>query len=88
VRQELLRKRVDRAFVDHALASHSADEESAQERSEALRQLVRRRFGAGFKTDPDGAERRLTGFLARRGYDWDSIGQMVRMLRSEAEETA
>ena len=88
VRQELLRKRVDRAFVDHALASHSADEESAQERSEALRQLVRRRFGAGFKTDPEGAERRLTGFLARRGYDWDSIGQMVRMLRSEAEETA
>ena len=46
--------------------------------------LVRRRFGAQFATDADAAERRLTGYLARRGYDWETIARVSRELRAEA----
>lgn len=45
---------------------------------------VRRRFGAQFVTDPETAERRLAGFLVRRGYDWETIGRVARALRLEA----
>ena len=50
--------------------------------------LVRRRFGRQFAVDPDGAERRLAGFLVRRGYDWETIGRVVReaAARKLAEE--
>ena len=50
----------------------------------ALEQTVRRRFGAQFAAEPQAAERRLAGFLARRGYDWDTIGRLARTLRDEA----
>ena len=86
-RQELWRKGVDRGTVEGVLAERQADEESVREQQEALQSQVRRRFGSEFRRDAVTAERRLTGFLLRRGYDWDSISRMVEMLRSEAEET-
>ena len=49
--------------------------EALVEGSEALMlALVRRRFGKQFAADPEAAERRMAGFLARRGHDWDTIG--------------
>ena len=87
VRQELWRKGVDRGTVEGVLAERQADEDSVREQEEALQSQVRRRFGSEFRRDPVAAERRLTGFLVRRGYDWDSISRMAEMLRSEAEET-
>ncbi len=86
VRQELWRKGVDRGSVEGVLAEQQADDESSGAREEALQAQVRRRFGSDFRKDPAAAERRLTGFLARRGYDWDSISRMVELLRSEAGE--
>ncbi len=54
------------------------------EGADALEQTVRRRFSSQFAADPQAAERRLAGFMARRGYDWDTIGRMARTLRAEA----
>lgn len=50
---------------------------------DTLLRTVRRRFGAQFAVDPVVAERRLSGFLARRGYDWETIGRLVQRMRSE-----
>lgn len=53
---------------------------------EAALALSRRRFGGQLISDPQGARRRLAGFLARRGYDWDTIACVERILLAEAEE--
>ncbi len=85
IRSELAAKGVGRPIVDEVLQDLEAQgSTSAAEASEALEQTVRKRFASQFAADPDAAELRLAGFLARRGYDWDTIGKMARMLRSEA----
>lgn len=100
IRSELAAKGVERAIVDEVLAAvETPPDEDAQgtdggadggsgfgaaEADRALEQTVRRRFGRQFAADPHGAERRLAGFLARRGYDWDTIGRMSRLLKQEA----
>jgi regulatory protein len=86
VRQELWRKGVEREVVESVLAECEVDEESLRGQEDALWTQMQRRFGSKFRTDPEATERRLEGFLARRGYDWDSIAQLVRKLRSEAEQ--
>jgi regulatory protein len=50
----------------------------------AAEAMARRRFGGQFRTDPAAAERRLAGFLARRGYGWETIARVARTLREEA----
>ena len=85
VRQELMKKGVGRGAIETVLGEDLADEEAASEQREVLLALVRRRFGSEFRTDPRAAERHLSGFMARRGYDWDQIAEMARILRSEAE---
>jgi regulatory protein len=90
IRAELGGKGVERSVIDEVLALEEADMAGPGDGSgygaEALEQTVRRRFLAQFGTDPDAAERRLAGFLARRGYDWDTIVKMARTLRAEAAE--
>ncbi len=81
---ELLRKEVGRSLVEDALAVEGSNAEAVVEGTEALMLLVRKRFGSQFAIDPDGAARRMTGYLARRGYDWETIGQVARKLRAEA----
>jgi regulatory protein len=83
IRSELLRKGIDRAAVDVALASVAGDEEGEDARMETLMTLVRRRFGRQWQGDREGAERRLAGFLARRGYDWDTVAKVARQLDDE-----
>lgn len=84
VRVELLRKGLERTLVESALDREGVNAPAAAEGVEALIALARRRFGRQFGLDADAAERRLAGFLARRGYDWDAIGAVVRALRLEA----
>jgi len=82
VRSELLRKGVEQRLVDEVL--HSIDEETqTAEGLEAAIALARRRFGEQFGRDPS-AGRRLAGFLARRGYDWDVITAVTRTFLAEA----
>jgi regulatory protein len=86
IRAELASKGVERSIVDEVLALREETESEGTEGMDALEQMVRKRFGSQFAADPDAAERRLAGFLARRGYDWDTIGRMARVLRVEAAE--
>jgi regulatory protein len=92
IRAELAGKGVGRSIADEVLAAQEESETSgsasgADEGMVALEQTVRKRFAAQFVTDPEAAERRLAGFLARRGYDWDTVGRLSRMLRAESEGT-
>ena len=96
IRSELAAKGVERSIVDEVVGP--LEEAEAEAKTEAptstggageagmwaLEQTVRRRFGAQFAAEPQAAERRLAGFLARRGYDWDTIGRLARTLRDEA----
>lgn len=84
VRAELRRKGVDRILVERALEAEGVNAQAAIEGADALLAAVRRRFGTQFATDPATAERRLAGFLVRRGYDWEAIGRVARALRTEA----
>jgi regulatory protein len=89
IRAELAAKGVERSAVDEAVAALEDAESGASAKGDsALEDVIRRRFGGQFAADPVGTERRLAGFLARRGYDWDTIGRMTRMLRAEASSEA
>jgi regulatory protein len=85
IKAELLRKGVDRRVVEEELGSE-ADSNMAAEGLETVTALARRRFGRQFNENPATAERRLAGFLARRGYDWDTIRAVTRVLSLEAGE--
>ena len=88
IRAELAARGVERSVVDEVVATmgpRSEDgAEGGTEGNDVLEELVRRRFSAQFAADPEAAERRLAGYLGRRGYDWDTIGRMTRLLRVEA----
>jgi regulatory protein len=89
IQAELMGKGVDRSVIEEVLESQAeAESAGAREGADALEQTVRKRFSAQFASDPQAAERRLAGFLARRGYDWDTIGRMARTLRAEAADAA
>jgi regulatory protein len=81
IRAELLRKGTDREAVEEVLAA--AQEGSGGEGIAAVTALARRRFAGQFAADPAGARRRLAGFLARRGYDWQTIASVTRGLEGE-----
>jgi regulatory protein len=90
---ELARLGVDRGLVQQAIgeATDDAGEEGSPGEGEqggvgAVLDLCRRRFGAQFSSDPQAAARRLAGFLARRGFDWDTIHRVARILEHEAVE--
>lgn len=84
VRSDLARLGVDRHLADELLEAASADHEAADAREEALLHTVRRRFGRQFATDPRAAQRRLAGFLVRRGYGWDLVERLASALKEEA----
>ncbi|NLV72399.1 MAG: regulatory protein RecX [Actinobacteria bacterium] len=84
IRAELLRKGVERSLVEEGLSSEKHGDAAAEGMETAIA-LARRRFGRQFREDPASASRRLAAFLARRGYDWDSINTITRLLVTEAE---
>jgi regulatory protein len=84
VRTELARQGLERELVDRVLEATAEDDEAVTVRDDALLDTLRRRFAGQLATDRKAAERRMTGFLARRGYDWPTIDRMTRRLREEA----
>ena len=84
VRTELARQGLERELVDQVLEATAEDDEAAAVRDHALLDTLRRRFAGQLATDQKAAERRMIGFLARRGYDWETIDRMTRRLRGEA----
>ncbi len=75
---ELARKGVDRALTEECLQVAAADGGAAVRQDENLLVLVERRFGKRWQTDPEATERRLSAFLARRGFGWNEIARIVR----------
>lgn len=87
VSSELAAKGIERAIIEETLA-RIRDESGVGlgEGEVSLERTIRRRFAGQFAADPVAAERRLAGFLARRGHDHETIEHMVRMLRAETSE--
>lgn len=83
VRAELLRRGVERRVVDEGVGALTEKGAGAQD-LEMVTALARRRFGRQFAVDPETGKRRLAGFMARRGYDWDAIRTVTGVLASEA----
>jgi len=78
--QELRTKGVDREVVKEAIADVEVDEESA-----AL-ELARAKLSSYRHDDPRIAQRKLIGFLQRRGFDFDVIKPVVTQLFSNTDE--
>lgn len=86
IASELYQKGIDRATVDEswrACAEEGQDADVCQQ----LIDLVHKRFGRQLISDPDGARRRISGFLARRGHDWDTIAEVLSVLKQGDESS-
>jgi regulatory protein len=87
IRAELLRKGTDREAVEEvlrAVVQEGTEVEGVAAGVAVATALARRRFGGQFAADPAAARRRLAGFLARRGYDWETIATVTRALADES----
>lgn len=80
LRVELTRKGVERKHVEEALAAVHEEEQVVGGQHETLVSLVQRRFARSWVEDREGSERRLAGFLLRRGFGWDDVSRMVRLM--------
>lgn len=85
IQTELRRKGVDRATVEDALETLTDDEDLMRARTDGLVDTARRRFGRQWRSDRVSAERRLAGFLLRRGYDWDMVSSVAGRLDAEVD---
>jgi regulatory protein len=77
---ELRAKGVDRDVVDEVLDTVDLDEEAA-----AL-ELARKRLPSLANLDPQVRQRRLSDYLARRGYGWDVVGPVLRRLLDDKDD--
>ncbi len=81
LRQELRRKGVDNQVIDTAL--DVADLDQAAMALEAARRKAPSLAGL----DPRVRQRRLIGFLQRRGFGWDAIGPAVAIVLGPFDDT-
>ena len=80
LQQELRRKGVDSETAREVIAEVELDETAAAEA------LARRRLPAYAGDDPATVRRRLAGYLARRGYDYDVIRIALERALGEEDE--
>lgn len=86
LRDELRRKGVDRATIEATLAAEAPDGEAERERALGLARSVAHKYAGA----PDRAsfQRRLGGFLQRRGFTVDIIRPILAALWAERSEEA
>lgn len=70
--------------VDPEVVSRSIEEAELDETAQAL-EAGRKRWSQLASLEPEVRDRRLTGFLQRRGFGYDSIRQVLEALRNEDE---
>jgi regulatory protein len=80
---ELLKKGVGRDIAEGFECLGASNASGVADETEMVVALARKRFGGQLALDPAGAKRRLAGFLARRGHDWDTIQSVTRILCEE-----
>ncbi len=78
---ELFRKGVDRSVADEAIDEVLDDE--AIDTEAIIERVARRKLQSLAKLDPEARDRRLWGFLARRGYDSDDIRRAIKAVTEE-----
>lgn len=90
VRSELTRRGIDRIVIEASLLAFRSNDDVVSTRDEALLTLLDRRFSRPWAQDPTAARRRLAGFLARRGFDWEAASQIIRLfeMRQEHPDTS
>lgn len=70
--------------VDPEVVSRTIEEAELDETAQAM-EAARKRWQQLASLEPDVRERRLIGFLQRRGFGFDSIRQVLEALRTEEE---
>lgn len=79
IRSDLLARGISRDVAEEVVASiETRDGMTESDADQVLVEKLVRRFGAEYACDPAGTRRRIAGFLARRGYDWDSVDRVMR----------
>lgn len=78
---ELFRKGVERGVADEAIAEVMEDESIDTEA--IIERVARRKLQSLAKLEPEVRDRRLWGFLARRGYDSDDIRRAIKAVTEE-----
>jgi regulatory protein len=86
LQQELFRRGVARTEADAAI-QETLEAHEVDERGAALA-AARRRLAALRNVEPDVRRRRLHGFLARRGYEYDVIADVLREALGEASRSS
>lgn len=77
VRQELRAKGIAPELADQVLNETYADADLV----EAVLPFAQKRWQSTEGLPPETRRRRLTGFLQRRGYDWDTINRVLDRVR-------
>ncbi|UCH62613.1 MAG: regulatory protein RecX [Fidelibacterota bacterium] len=77
VRQELRTKGIASELIDRVVGETYAEADLA----EAVLSLAQKRWQSTEGLPIDTRRRRLTGFLQRRGYDWDIVNKVLEQVR-------
>lgn len=83
--QEMMRRGVARPLADEAIAEVRADEDTGTE-DESVERAARKKLKSLAGLDATTRYRRLTAFLARRGFSGDIIRAAIRRIDKNAEE--
>jgi len=86
IQQELTKRGVARELSADAI--DTVFEEESIDEAESIERVARKKLRTLTKLDAPTRRRRLYGFLARRGFDADDIGRVLRALDSAAAELA
>ena len=76
LRPELYRRGIDKGLLEELLNAFFEDRDLTAE----VLPLARKRWRAWSGRPAEVRRRRLTGFLQRRGYNWDVIGRVLEQL--------
>ncbi len=79
LRQELMRKGIDESIIEHALESKI----EGSKLFETAMELARRKIKSYNKDDALTAKRKLMNFLTRRGFDFETINNIVEEVIKE-----
>jgi regulatory protein len=85
IMSELVRKGIDRGELSGEAWNELLRTRGAADDIEQLVGLVRRRFGGQLRADPESAGRRINGFLARRGHDWDTVAAVLKAVKEDVD---
>jgi regulatory protein len=83
---ELVKRGVDKRVADEAVRALQAEQGDDGDPAAALAEMVARRFERDLGTDPVKARRRIQGYLQRRGYEWDTIKEVLDRVSAGPEE--